>query len=290
MFFILSKVFWFVVAPANLLLLLVCLAAVLSWTRWRRTRRWVIGLAACLGLAFATLPVGQQMLLTLENRFPVVTDLPARVDGIITLGGVVNQFVTRARGQVALGGSVERITEFAALAHRFPDAKLVFTGGSGNLFRQDVKEADVLRPFLDFLGLDMDRVVLENESRNTHENAVLTRKLLDPAPGETWIVITSAFHMPRTVGSFREAGWTIIPYPVDFKFAGDEGFDLSFNLGSGMAWLNGGLHEWLGLVFYWLTGKSDAIFPGPEARARRMTIAAPPALWQKGEGEIWKHS
>ncbi len=264
MFFVLSKVFWFLFAPANLLLLLLCLAAVLSWTRWRRVGRWVISFAALLGLAFATLPAGQQMMLVLENRFPVVTELPPRVDGIIAIGGVVNQFVTRSRGQVALGGSVERLTEFAFLARRFPEAKLVFTGGSGDLFRQDLKEADVLKPFLDFLGLDTDRVILESQSRNTHENAVLTRKLVNPGADETWIVITSAFHMPRTVGSFRKAGWTVIPYPVDFKFAGDERFALSFNLGAGMASLNGGLHEWLGLVFYWLSGKSDAIFPGPE--------------------------
>lgn len=264
MFFLLSKIFWFLVAPANLLLLLVCLAAVLSWTRWRRARRWVISVAALLGLAFAVLPVGQSMMLALENRFPVVTELPPRVDGIIAIGGVVNQFVTRARGQVALGGSVERLTEFAVLARRFPEARLVFTGGSGDLFRQDVKEADVLKPFLDLVGLDMSRIVLENESRNTYENAVLTRELVNPGAEETWVVVTSAFHMPRTVGCFRKAGWTVIPYPVDFKLAGDEPFGLSFNLGSGMAMLNGGLHEWLGLVFYWLTGKSDALFPGPE--------------------------
>ncbi len=264
MFFSLSKIFWFFVSPANLLLLLVCLAAVLTWTPWRRAARWVIGLAALLGLTFAALPLGNWMLLTLENRFPVVRELPERVDGIIAVGGVVNQFVTKDRGQVALGSAVERLTEFAALARRYPEAKMVFTGGSGNLFRQDVKEADVIGPFLELLGLDTEKIILESESRNTFENAVYTYDLLKPKPEETWFLITSAFHTPRTVGCFRKAGWNVIAYPVDFNFAGNQEFGLSFNLGSGMAMLNGGLHEWLGLIFYWLTDKTDALFPGPD--------------------------
>ena len=263
MFFALSKILWQVVKPESVILILVCLGALLSWTRWRRAGAWMVSIAAVCLLAFATLPLGKSLLLVLENRFPVVSVLPSRVYGIIAVGGVVNQYVTLARGQVALGSPVERLTEFAALARRYPQARLVFTGGSGKLFQQEVKEADVLGPLLDLLGLDRDRVVLENKSRNTYENAVFTHRLMGPRPGENWVLITSAFHMPRTVGCFRKAGWTVIPYPVDFNFRGDEEFRLSLNLSGGLAKLQGGVHEWLGLAFYWLTGRTDAFFPGP---------------------------
>ncbi len=264
MFFTLSKVFWFFVNPGNLLLIALCLGVALSLTRWRRVGRWLLGFAAVFALLVAVLPFGQWLVLPLENRFPIVRQLPERVDGIIALGGVVNQFVTRARGQVAIGGGAERLTELSVLARRYPKAKLVFSGGSGRLFGQDVKEADVFGPLFDILALDKARIVLDNQSRNTFENALATHRLINPGPGETWILITSAFHMPRSAGTFRKAGWQIIPYPVDFSLQGNEGFELSFNLISGLSGLSRGLHEWLGLISYWLTEKTDSIFPAPE--------------------------
>jgi len=264
MLFTLSKVFWFFADPGNLLLVALCLGAVLLWSRWRRAGRWLVSAAAAAGLAAATIPMGNWLMLSLENRFPVVHDLPSRVDGIISLGGVVNPWVTKARGQLAIGGSVERLTEFAALARRYPQAKLIFTGGSGSLFDQKVKEADVLAPFLDVLGLDAGRVILENKSRNTYENALFTHALANPQPDETWILITTAWHMPRAYGSFRKAGWQVIPYPVDFNFKGDEQFDLLFNLRSGLSRLAGGLHEWLGLFSYWVMGRTVSVFPAAE--------------------------
>jgi uncharacterized SAM-binding protein YcdF (DUF218 family) len=263
MLFSLSKVFWFFAEPGNLLIIALCLGAVLLWSRWRRAGRWLISAAALAGFAVATIPVGGWLTLTLENRFPVVRDLPPRVDGIISLGGVVNPWVTKARGQLALGGSVERLTEFAALARRYPGAKLIFAGGSGSLFDQTVKEADVLAPFLDVLGLDADRVMLENKSRNTYESALFTHALANPGPDEVWILVTTAWHMPRAFGCFRKAGWRVIPYPVDFNYKGDEQFGLSFNLRSGLSRLAGGLHEWLGLFFYWLMDRTVTVFPAP---------------------------
>lgn len=263
MFFAISKIFWFLVSPANLLLVCLLVGSLLLWTGWRRYGRGLLTIAALGALMAATLPIGEWMLVKLENRFPVVRSLPERIDGIIVLGGVVDQFVTRDRGQVALSGGVERITEAAAIARNHPEAKFVFSGGSGNLLRPDLPEAGAVGPFLDLLGIDPQRIIIEDKSRNTSENAYFTRALLDPKPGETWILVTSAMHMPRAVGCFRQAGWTVIPYPVDYGFTENEPFQWSFNLGKGLAALNGGIHEWLGLAFYRLTQKSDALFPGP---------------------------
>jgi uncharacterized SAM-binding protein YcdF (DUF218 family) len=264
MFFTLSKVLWVVFHPGNLLLLALCVGVVLLWTRRRRGGRWLLSATAAVALAVATVPLGTALSVALENRFPVVRELPPKVDGIVALGGVVDQFVTEARGQVALGGGVERLTELAALGRRYPAARLVYAAGSGSLVRQDVKEADVIDPFLETLGLDPNRVVRENRSRNTYENAVMVRDLVGPRPDETWVLITSAFHMPRAVGCFRRAGWRVIPYPVDFAYAGDEAWGLAFSLSGGLGGLAGALHEWIGLAVYRLSDRTDAFFPAPD--------------------------
>ncbi|MEK7245144.1 MAG: YdcF family protein, partial [Pseudomonadota bacterium] len=208
-------------------------------------------------------PAGRSALLALENRFPAVTELPARIDGAVVLGGMVDPFVTRARGQLALGGAVERLFALAEIGRRHPQAALVFSGGSGVLGRQDATEAEALRPHLAAFGLDPARVVFENRSRNTHENAVLTRALVQPRPGETWVLVTSAFHMPRAVGAFRHAGWTVVPYPVDYQLEPDPPSGWGFDFLGGMSALRAALHEWSGLVAYRLAGKTDALFPAP---------------------------
>ena len=263
MFFSLSKVLWWFAAPANLLLFLLGIGVLLLWTPWRRAGRGLATLATLLVFATATLPVGAWMVHQLENRFPTVSAPPARVDGIIVLGGVVNQFMTVARGQVSIGGAAERLTEFADLARRYPQARLIFSGGSGSLFRQDLKEADVLGPFWQQIGLDKSRIGYESQSRNTYENAVRSFDMASPRPGETWVLITSAFHLPRAVGCFRRAGWTVLPYPVDYQTPPVFEFELSLDLAGHLSMLELAVHEWMGLLFYWLTDRTDSLFPGP---------------------------
>lgn len=264
MFFTLSKVFGVLANPFAVVLILLCLGVVLLWTPWRRAGRGVLTLTVLAGLAMATLPmVSEWPLMVLENRFPSNPELPARVDGIITLGGVVNQYLSAARGQTAVGPGAERLTEFADLARRYPKARLIFTGGSGNLLRQDLKEADYLRPMLDSLGLAGRQVIFENQSRNTYENALFSKRLVNPAPGEVWVLVTSAVHTARSVGTFREVGWNVIGYPVDFETTGEFETALQFNFGRGMGHTSRWLHEWLGLFFYWITDRSNALFPAP---------------------------
>lgn len=264
MFFEISKIGWFLVNPGNLLLVLLTIGVALLWTPWQRAGRKILSLITVIALIISVLPIGRWTLQLLEDRFATVHSLPDRVDGIIVLGGMIDPIITEERGQITLTDSVERLTEGAMLAREYPDAKFIFTGGSGNPLRQDLKEADVLPPLLELMGLDGTRVIFENQSRNTAENAAFSYKLAQPLPGETWILVTSALHMPRAVGSFREAGWTVLPYPVDYKFTKNERFEWSFNLRSGLGNLNEGLHEWIGLLFYWLTGRSDSVFPGPD--------------------------
>jgi len=132
------------------------------------------------------------------------------------------------------------------------------------LFQQDLKETTVARRFFTEIGLDTGQIIYEGDSRNTHENATRTRDLVKPAPGEKWILITSAIHMPRSVGVFRAAGWTIVPYPVDYSTTGNSRYRLFRSFSSGFRNFSRGAHEWIGMLAYWALGRSDRLYPGPD--------------------------
>lgn len=259
--FVVSKLLALVLAPLNALFLAVLAVAALGFTRWRRLQRPVLALLVLVWAAVAAVPWDMVLLRPLENRFPP-PPLPARVDGVVVLGGALDPVLSQARGQVAAGAAVERLTALVHLGRLYPEARLVFTGGSGSLTRQDAKEAPVARRFLAELGFDPSKVVFEDQSRNTRENATLTKELAAPKAGETWLLVTSALHMPRSVGTFRAAGWTVTAYPVDYLTA-PAGGGFGFDPAAAFSRLDIGLHEWLGLLYYRLRGWSDSAFPSP---------------------------
>ncbi len=261
MTFVASKLLWAVLVPGNLLLLLL-LAGLFQLVRSRRRRGLALALlAALLLLTVAVLPVGQWAAAPLEERFPIPA-IPARLDGIIVLGGAVEPEVTYAHGQIALNDAAERITEAVVLAQRHPEAKLLLSGGDAALLpRVGGTEAEVMRAILVEMGVAPERLLLEDRSRNTFENAALSRALAQPKPGETWLLVTSAWHMPRAVGCFREVGWDVLPYPVDFHTEAAPHAD--FALAAHLSLLDLVAKEWAGLVAYRLLGRVDTLFPGP---------------------------
>jgi uncharacterized SAM-binding protein YcdF (DUF218 family) len=260
MTFIASKLFWAVMAPGNLLVVLL-LAGVLWLARSGRRRGLrLIGVVALLLLTIAVMPLGQWMAAPLEGRFPVPS-LPERVDGVIVLGGGVDAWVSRAHGQTALNEAGDRVVEAAILARRHPEARLVLSGGEGTMVAYGEQEAEFERALLIELGVPAERIVMEDRSRNTYENAVFSREVAKPRPGEVWLLVTSATHMPRAVGCFRHAGWHVVPYPVDFRTGPSLRAD--FALTEHLGLIDFTAKEWIGLVAYRLLGRTDALFPGP---------------------------
>jgi uncharacterized SAM-binding protein YcdF (DUF218 family) len=258
--FVLSKIFWRLVEPDLLLLAVVALGLTIgATTRWARAGMRIAVTGTSLLLAIAFLPTDAWLMGPLENRFPPVRDMPAHVDGIIALGGAIDPERTEAHGIPSLNDEAERVTTFVTLARRYPTAKLVFTSGSAFVFADHPKEADAAKRLFADLGMDTTKIIFERESRNTYENAIFSKPLADPKPGETWILVTSAWHMPRAVGIFRRAGWSVLPWPVAYKSGG--AYDP--NLADNLADLERAAHEWLGLVAYCLLGRTDALFPAP---------------------------
>lgn len=259
--FVASKLFWIVMQPGNLLLLLLGGGVLLSAASAGRRGFAVIALVTLGFFAVAVLPVADWLILPLEARFPQPT-LPARIDGMIVLGGAVDITNTQMHGQVALNDSAERLTMAAALARRYPDARLLLSGGNGALMPGNLSEAVMMRRLLVELGVDPARIAIEDRSRNTIENAIRSKEAAKPQPGETWLLITSAAHMPRAVGCFRHVGWDVLPYPVDYHTGQDLTPD-RYELGNNLVRLDSGAREWVGLLAYRLFGRIDSLFPAP---------------------------
>ena len=266
MFFYLSKILWFLVAPSNLLLVCFGLAGAALMLRRRRLSAAlaIIGAAGYGVMGF--LPLHVWLLAPLENRFPLPDLAGKQIDGIIVLGGAVDPRTTRARGVVQLSDSATRMTVALALARRFPRATFVFTGGSASLLGGAATEAEAAKTFYLSLGLQAERLVLEDKSRNTYENAVYTKRLVQSKQGENWLLVTSAFHMPRSVGIFRKVGFPVIAYPADFRTVGraSEYWKPRREISKGLRLTDIAVREWIGLAAYYLTGRTDALLPGPD--------------------------
>jgi len=264
MFFLAAKILGFFALPSNILIALGLIGAALMATRFARAgRRFAV--TALILLAIAGLsPLGNALILPLEERFPPWDASRGVPTGIISLGGAIDTVVSPARGEVALNEAAERLTTMAELVRRYPEAHLVFSGGSGRLIYDGATEAEFAVRLFESFGIAKSRIILESKSRDTDENARFTKELLQPKPGERWLLVTSAHHMPRAVGVFRAVGFPVEAFPVDYRTRGAIDLLRPFsNVGDGLRRTDTAAREWVGLAVYRLTGRTKELFPRP---------------------------
>ena len=264
MFFVLSKTVGYLMMPSNLLMAIGLIGLVLLFTRFRRLASWLVVTSLVLMAVVGYSPLGRLLLLPLEQRFPAWDASRGAPDGIVVLGGAISPNISVARGSVALNGSAERLTVTAELARRYPNARIIFTGGSASLDPTVPLEAPLAVKEFEALGVPHDRITAEEQSRNTIENAVFSHLLANPKPGERWVLVTSASHMPRAIGAFRAAGFPVEAYPVNWHTTGRrDASELFVSFTGGLAMTDYAVHEWFGLAAYRLTGKTSELFPAP---------------------------
>ena len=257
LFFIASKTLGMAARVETWALLLMALALFGLWRGRHRLAGWSLAILFTGTLAITLLPLGDLLLKPLESEFPARPDL-TRVDGIIVLGGAEQTAAYRDWGGPQFNEAGERLIEGAILAQRFPQAKLVFAGGSASVGRTEdtTDPSKMVRDMWIDLGIAPDRIILEQNSRNTAENARLTHDLVQPKPGETWVLITSAFHMPRAHETFARNGWNdITAWPVDFRSGDLAGLRGIWRLDRNLLGVNLALKEYLGTLAYRITGK-----------------------------------
>lgn len=261
-FFLASKIVWALISPDSLIVILGVFAWIAVLLNWQRVSRALLASCALLLLVIGFFPVGEWLIAPLENRFTSNAALPGEVDGIVVLGGAISPRLSNIWQQPELGGGADRLTNFLYLARLYPNAQLVFTGGSGSVTKQEFKEAEMARILFDQLGLAERAIVFESESRNTSENARNSRELVSPEDDENWLLITSAFHMPRSIGVFCQEGWSAQAYPVDHYSQKGHLLRINFSFGENLSVLGTAVREWVGLTASRLSGRTDRFLPG----------------------------
>ncbi|WP_298253685.1 YdcF family protein [Bradyrhizobium sp.] len=267
MFFIFSKTIGTMLTPIDFLIGIGVLGAILLLTRWAAVGKRLLAASVLLLALCGFSPIGKLLILPLEQRFPSWDASHGAPDGIVVLGGAIEPDLSAALGQPALGRSGDRIVAAAELARQYPNARIVFSGGNADLVGDtSAKEADYALTMLEALGVAKQRLTAERQSRNTIENAEFAKAVAKPKEGERWLLVTSAYHMPRSMGLFRRAGFKVEAYPVDRRASRSEAFSFSSVAIGGLDRTDVAMREWIGLTAYWLTGKTDHFFPGPGQR------------------------
>jgi uncharacterized SAM-binding protein YcdF (DUF218 family) len=264
LFFVLSKTLGVMLLPTNFLIGVGVVGMILLATRWAALgRRLMILSVALLGICGFS-PFGNLVLYPLEQRFPPWDAARGAPDGVVVLGASIDTDLSVAHGAAVVRSAADRIIAAAALARRYPSARIVFSGGSASLLSNDAREADYAGAIFESLGIAKTRLIMERRSRNTLENAEFSKALVAPKAGERWLLVTSAYHMPRSVGLFRKAGFVVEPYPVDWRVGGRDDLLTFSNIAvDGFGRTDIAVREWIGLVAYRATGKIDELFPGP---------------------------
>jgi uncharacterized SAM-binding protein YcdF (DUF218 family) len=260
LFFLTSKLVWALIRPESILLLLFAVGLFALRRKRMRTARVFLGASFACFVAIAILPIGNLLLVPLESRFKSNPEL-SNIAGVIILGGAENEVVSRVWDVPTVSEAGDRFLAGIKLANEFPEAKILFTGGSGKIISGGADNAGVARQIFANSGIAESRIILEGKSRTTAENAGNTFDLIgDDGPGN-WVLVTSAFHMPRAVGTFCKAGWVnFIAYPVDHRTTGFAS-GIGWNLAGNLETLNIAVKEWVGLLAYRLAGKTDFLFP-----------------------------
>lgn len=231
----------------------------------KKTRSKAVALLKIAGgmlIILVVVPLGPLGLTFLENRFPKVEKIDDDVVGAILLGGSFDRPVSVARGMLSYTPAAGRFLGFVELARAHPRLKLVFTGGGVGVKGAE-SEADIARKLFRDVGMDPTHIVFEDKSKNTVENARLTHDMVQPKPGEKWILVTSALHMPRAVGVFRGAGWTVVPYPVDYHTKGDYEFMPNLSLFKAFFTWHFAVREFVAMTNNYMNGHSSTWIPKP---------------------------
>ena len=262
LFFVVSKLTWGLLSPSNLLIWLLILATVLLWMNYLRAAKRLLLVLSAISLLILVYPVGDWLMSPLEQRFAKPMPMPEKIDGIIVLGGGEQIKLSFAHHHAQLGEAGDRYLAAASLARHYPQVPVLFTGGSGLVqFQRPEDQAWIPRQLFAEAGLAPQRVTIESKSRNTFENFVNIKPLLPKANGR-YLLVTSAFHMPRAVGIAREQHIDVVPYPVDYRSFSTKYRQWDFDFLQHMRVLDTAWHEWLGLVVYHLTDKTATWLPG----------------------------
>jgi uncharacterized SAM-binding protein YcdF (DUF218 family) len=252
--FLLSKILLSLLLPPASLLILVMIGIVMLRRHQALGRALVIAGIALLYL-LSLPPVGDRLIRPLEAAYRPFSGTAAQVGAVVVLSGGANDLSWVPAETAPSDTSLERLAAGIHIA-RTGRLHLVISGGSGLVTRGGPKEADAMADAAVRLGFPRRDLVIENQSRNTWESAQQVRTLL---PGQTIILVTSAFHMKRSAGMFRKQGFTVVPAPTGYKSQTRPFSITCFIPGAGALHTSAtALSEYLSLAWYGIMGKLES--------------------------------
>jgi uncharacterized SAM-binding protein YcdF (DUF218 family) len=263
-FFMASKLAWVFLSPINLIAILMSFATIALVFNKITFAKWLLLPTMLLSVLLLIYPISDSVMYPLESRFQKPDELPVNIDGIIVLGGGEELKLSLDWHTAEMGNGGDRFFAAALLAKTYPLVPVIFSGGSGLLDSPAlVTELSVAKDLLTGMGINESRLIIESSSRNTYENFVFLSSVLPQRSGR-YLLITSAFHMPRSVGVARNQGFNVIPYPVDYRSNSTKLRQYDFSLFEHLQVLEPAWKEWIGLTVYYWTGKTSSWFPAME--------------------------
>ncbi len=261
-FYSISKIVWKFISPDHFLILLLVIGMVCLYRNKIKAAKRVLTFSVGMLLLLTFFSFGQLFLAPIESRFPTNPQLPEKIHGVIALGGAEALSLSESWQQAEFYDGAERIFTFMRFIRDYPEAKHVFSGGKHP--GDQITASAVVQQLLEEQGIDIQEIIFEDRSRNTYENVSFLKELVSPQAGENWILITSASHIPRSVGIFRKQGWDVIAFPVDHSNTEGNGISAHVSFQDNIGSLSTAVYEWVGLTVYYVTGKTSSFFPGPK--------------------------
>ncbi|PCI50452.1 MAG: hypothetical protein COB49_03900 [Alphaproteobacteria bacterium] len=260
---LISRTLWMLMQPSNLIFIFTLVSLLLIWRGRRKSGLSILTTCMILYALIMAGPLTGWLMVPLEKRFSVYTNDVSQgpYSGIIILAGAERLTYSTESNQVNLDGAAERLIEAAKLARAYPDLPVIYCGGGR--IEGMLTEVDIARKFFTEAGIDLSRIRFDDQSYNTYTNAIEAKKLIKKNETGKWLLVTSAFHMPRAAGAYRTAGINIQPYPVDYRTALRTSLISSPNAGRNLYELDFAVHEWVGLLAYYISGHSDELYPAP---------------------------
>ncbi len=260
MSFYLSKILWLALNPFNIFILFTIITIILYLISFRKISIAIFLINSLYLIIISFLPIGSYLIHKIEKEYHLSSSIPDKLDGILILGGATNPIFYKEFNQISVNDSAERLIESVSIIKRFKNSKIIFSGGSGVINRPDLAHSQVAKLFYKKVGIEESRIIFEDNSRNTNENILFSKKIAKPKKNENWLLITSASHMKRAMLIGSKNNWKFIPYAVDFKTMKKFRFVPNLYLLSNINSFQQGSHEWLGLISYYLMNRTDKIF------------------------------
>ena len=260
MSFYLSKILWLIFNPFNIFIFVTLLSIFLYFVKLRGLSLIIFLINFVFIALISFLPIGSYLIYNIEKEYHSYIKPPEKVDGILILGGATNPLFFNEYNQISLNGSAERLVESVMIIKKFDKAKVIFSGGSGIINRPDLGHSQVAKSFYKKIGIEINQIIFEDQSRNTYENIIYSKKIANPKINENWLLITSASHMKRALLIADKHNWKLIPYAVDFKNIKNFKFIPNLKLLKNLNTFQQGSHEWLGLISYYLMGRTTKVF------------------------------